>query len=84
MGEPVDHGPDLLDGEEPVVISNEFAVVEVRKVYTRNGERLEIAAPKLGRAIRLDPLELESLTWQEHPFFSQLLRSPLGPAPEDR
>jgi len=78
----MDQDKELLGGDTPVVISNEFAVVNVRKVYTRNGERLEIVAPKLGYAIRLDPLELESLTWQEHAFFSSLLRSPLGPDPE--
>jgi len=80
----MDQDSDLLDGEDPVLISNEFAVVRVRKVYTRNGERLEIVAPKLGHVIRLDPLELESLTWQDHAYFSQLLRSPLGPATEER
>lgn len=60
-------------------ISNEFAVVVLRKIKTRNGERLEISAPKRGFSIQLDPVELECLTWQNHELFSDLLRSPLGP-----
>jgi len=47
--------------EEPIEIANEFAVVNVSKVHTPNGERLEIEAPRRGRLIRLDPLELETI-----------------------
>jgi hypothetical protein len=68
-------GPELR-------LANEFAEVVVRKVATRNGVRLEISAPKLGYGIRLDPLELESLTWQHPDLFSELLRTPTGPEPE--
>lgn len=60
-------------------LSNEFATVNIRKVETRNGERIEIESPKLGHAIRLDPLELESLAWQDHSVFSALLETPFGP-----
>lgn len=52
---------DDLRRDEPVEIANEFAVVRVRKVYTKSGERLEIESPKRGRLIRLDPLELEAI-----------------------
>jgi hypothetical protein len=63
-----------------ITLSNEFTTVQVREVRTRNGARLEIHSPKLGRSVRLDPLELESLTWQDAPrFFSELLRTPYGP-----
>jgi len=65
--------------EVPLRIGNEFAQVEVRKVYTRNGERLEIRSPRLGRAIQLDALVLESLTWQDPAGFSEWLREPFGP-----
>jgi hypothetical protein len=65
-------------GEE-IEIGNEFAFVRVRKVLTRNGERLEIIAPRLGYAIQLDPLELEALSWQTHDSFSRLLSSSGGP-----
>jgi hypothetical protein len=47
--------------EEPIEISNEFALVNVRKVHTPNGERLEIEAPRRSTLIRLDPLELETI-----------------------
>jgi hypothetical protein len=63
-------------------IGNEFSFVRVRKVFTRNGERLEIEAPKMGTTIHLDPMELESLTWQEPSTFSQFLSTPFGPEPE--
>ena len=69
---------DIVGGDEPVQIANEFALVKVRKVYTRNGERLEIEAPKLGLRIRLDALELESLTWQTTETFSKFLETPFG------
>lgn len=66
-------------------ISNEFASVLVSKVNTRNGERLMIESPKLGYWIALDPLELESLTWQETKVFSKFLETPHGPGhPIDR
>ena len=73
---------DQLPGEEPFELANEFAMVTVRKVDTRNGVRLEIVAPRLGRGIQLDPVELETLTWQSHETFSQWLRTPFGPEPE--
>jgi len=65
--------------DEPLTLSNEFTTVQVRKVRTRNGERLEISAPRLGYTILLDPLELESLTWQDVHTFSRLLQTPYGP-----
>lgn len=70
-----------MDGEY-LTLANEFAEVRVRKVDTHNGVRLEIVAPKLGRRILLDPVELESLTWQTPETFSTFLRTPFGPEPE--
>lgn len=69
-----------MDDEE--TLSNEFATVTVQTVDTRNGRRLEIRSPKLGRSIRVDPLELESLTWQDHSVFSEMLEAPFGPEEE--
>lgn len=63
-------------------LGNEFAEVVVKKVYTRNGVRLAIQAPRLGRQIRLCPLELESLTWQPPEVFSEFLETPFGPEAE--
>ena len=48
-------------------------------VETGNGVRLRIESPRLGRAIDLDPLELETLTWQSHDLFTGLLADPYGP-----
>lgn len=62
-----------------IEIANEFALARVRKVHTRNGERLEISAPKQDQKILLDPLELESLTWQTPELFAKLLTTPVGP-----
>jgi hypothetical protein len=71
-----------LPGDEPFELANEYAAVKVRKVYTRNGVRLEIVSPRLGHGIRLDPVELEVLTWQKHELFSELLKTPFGPEGE--
>jgi hypothetical protein len=62
-----------------LTITNEFTSIRVRKVLTRNGELLEVHSAKLGHTIRLDPLELESLTWQAPELFSELLETPYGP-----
>lgn len=59
-------------------LTNEFASVRVRRVQTRNGVRLEISSARLGTAIRLDPVALESLTWQTMETFSRFLREPFG------
>ena len=41
--------------------------------------RLRIQSPRLGRWIDLDPLELETLTWQSHDLFTGFLADPFGP-----
>jgi hypothetical protein len=65
---------------EEMELANEFALVRVRRVHTRNGVRLEIHSPRLGYRIRLDPLELESLTWQTAETFTRFLEEPFGPS----
>lgn len=62
-----------------IVIANEFAEVFLRRVDTRNGMRLEIRSHRLGTAIQIDALELESLTWQSPETFSEFLGTPYGP-----
>lgn len=82
MGGPDSPPPDEHDAEtigEPLLISNEFAEVLVKKVKTGKGVRLEIEAPKKGESIRLDALSLESLTWQDESLFSTFLETPHGP-----
>ena len=72
--------PDRPGGPTaPIQLANEFAAVTVRVVETGNGVRLRIESPRLGRAIDLDPLELEALTWQSHELFTALLADPYGP-----
>lgn len=73
------HAPDDVPAEPALTIANEFTTIRVRKVRTRNGERLEVSSAKLGFSIRLDPLELEALTWQGPELFSGLLHTPYGP-----
>jgi hypothetical protein len=69
----------MNDNGSWLIIGNEFTTIKVRKSQTRNGERLEIFSPRLGHSIRLDPLALESLTWQDQSTFSRLLETPFGP-----
>ena len=55
--------PDDEEVEFQTFVTNEFTSVRVRKVRTRNGERLEIESCRLPHSIRLDALVryLESL-----------------------
>ena len=71
----------LLEGArgDAITIGNEFAEVRVVRVDTRNGSRLLIESPKSGQWVALDPLELESLTWQSTATFSAMIGNPFGP-----
>lgn len=69
----------MNDDHEPVELANEFAAVTLRVVETGNGVRLRIESARLGRSIDLDPLELETLTWQTHDLFTGFLADPFGP-----
>ncbi len=69
--------------DQQIEVGNEFAVVSVRKILTRNGARLEISSPRLGCRIRLDALALESLTWQTMDTFTRFLETPFGPHEQD-
>lgn len=80
--DPAEPDPGDLAAGEYVEIANEFAYVRVRTVHTRNGMRLEITSPRLGRGIRLCPVELETLTWQTPETFSGFLENPYGPDSE--
>lgn len=72
-----------VDGAEPIELVNEFASVRVFKVRTHNGERLRIESERMGLSVDLDPLELESLTWQSPETFSGLLATPVGREGDD-
>ncbi|GCE43951.1 hypothetical protein Rhow_008249 [Rhodococcus wratislaviensis] len=72
------HGGDgAVDAEFTVV--NEFTAVRVRKILTRNGQRLEITSLRLDHHIRLDALALEALSWQNEETISAYLDQPFGP-----
>jgi hypothetical protein len=57
----------------PVVVANEFADVQVRRIRTRNGVRLEIFSPRRGTRVHLDAVELDLLSFQEPEVFSEML-----------
>jgi hypothetical protein len=62
--------------DEYTELSNESAIALVRKVRTRNGVRLEIYSPETDRRVYLDPLLIESLSWQTAETFSDTLQDP--------
>ncbi|TDC86660.1 hypothetical protein [Actinomadura sp. 7K507] len=64
---------------ESLTLINEFSETEVSLVQTRNGVRLLVEAPKSGQWVTLDPLELESLTWQGPATFSAMVGRPFSP-----
>lgn len=66
-----------------IVVSNEFASVAIRKVATRNGERLEIRSLGNERVVRLDAIVLEALTWSDPLEVGKGLETPFGPAPTE-
>lgn len=70
------NGPD-----EEIVIANEFAAVAVRRITTRNGERLQIRSIERGRLIQLDAIALEALTWSSVLEVGRGLETPFGPDP---
>lgn len=74
--------PDDPQDGEAIVVTNEFTSVRVRKIQTRNGERLEISSMRLPHSIRLDAMALESLTWQDVLTIGEGLEHPFGPEQE--
>ncbi len=74
---------DELEIVEELSIVNEFGLARVRKLRTRNGERLEIHSPRFGHTLRLDALALEGLSWQSHETISQYLVNPIGPEDDE-
>lgn len=70
---------EYVESGETVEIVNEFAHSTVTVIHTPKGDRLEIKSPKRGHCIRLDAVELESLSWQDKSIFSEFLEDPHGP-----
>jgi hypothetical protein len=78
------NGPSESGADDAaIVVSNEFAAVRVRKVATRNGERLEIRSLGHDHAIQLDAIALEALTWSTPLEVGRGLEQPLGPDPSE-
>ncbi|MFF0291821.1 hypothetical protein [Streptomyces sp. NPDC005262] len=74
-------GPDkdgIVRHGEWIGIGNEFTGVQLRKVFTRQGERLEIVVPRRGHRILLDAMQLEIVAAQEPEKFSELFAKHLG------
>ena len=68
-----------MGDEDWIEVESEFATVRVRKRRTRNGERLEIAAPLAGTSVELVAIVLEALTWLQPTEFSKPLEHPHAP-----
>jgi hypothetical protein len=63
---------------EWIGIGNEFTGVRLRKVFTLQGERLEIDVPRRGHRVLLDAMQLEIVAAQEPAKFSELFARHLG------
>jgi hypothetical protein len=68
----------IVRESEPFGIGNEFTGVEVRKVWTRQGERLSIFVPRTGKRTLLDAMQLEIVAAQDPERFSELFERELG------
>ncbi|MER5751981.1 hypothetical protein [Streptomyces sp. NPDC002088] len=76
MTRPEDDG--IVRRGDWIGIGNEFSGVRLRKVWTPQGERLEIEVPKRGYRILLDAMQLEIVAAQRPEKFSQLFAVQLG------
>jgi hypothetical protein len=56
-----------------MILSSEFAAVEITRDDSGNGPRLMIRDLHTGQEIYLDPLELASLAWARHEELLPLL-----------
>jgi hypothetical protein len=75
----VDEADDGIVGEAGGFgIANEFTGVKVRKVITRNGERLELSTPKFGHRVLLDAMQLEIISTLTPEKFNELFARNLG------
>ncbi|MFE9319975.1 hypothetical protein ACIHDR_46145 [Nocardia sp. NPDC052278] len=74
--------PGVVEAAEWNGIGNEFTGVQFRKVWTRNGERLQLFVPRTGQSILLDAMALEALAGQSPDFFSHMIAVGFGSADE--
>lgn len=78
-----DDDPTVRPVGEPIGIANEFTGVVVRKVMTRNGERLELTTPKSGYRVLLDAMQLEIISTLTPEKFSELFARRFGSHSDD-
>jgi hypothetical protein len=62
----------VVQAGEVFGIGNEFTGVLVRKVWTKQGERLELSVPKKGYRTLLDAMQLEIVAAQDPSKFTEL------------
>lgn len=68
----------VVETGEWIGIGNEFTGAQVRKVWTRNGERLQVFVPQKGTSILLDAMQLEIIAAQDASQFTRLFERKLG------
>lgn len=79
-GGPRGEGPDVLDDTEPTMqIGNEYTTIRIRAHETAHGPVVSLRSPKLEYQCWLGAAELDALARKPMGFFSELLRTPLGP-----
>lgn len=64
-----------LKREQVTEVADDHTSVRISKVLSRCGARLEIDSRRTGATVRLDSLELESLSWQNRDTFRTLVES---------
>ena len=73
----------IVDTEAYFGIGNEFTGAHIRKVRTRQGERLEVFIPKNNTRILLDAMQLEILAEQDAELFTRLIAAKLDQQGDD-
>jgi hypothetical protein len=68
----------IVEAGEWFGIGNEFTGVNARKVFTRNGERLQLQVPAKNYDVLLDAMQLEIIAAQDPEQFSWLFQRKLG------
>jgi hypothetical protein len=68
----------VISAGENFGVANEFTGVQIRKVWTRQGERLELVVPKRDYRILLDAMQLEIIAAQDPEKFTDLFARHLG------
>jgi hypothetical protein len=78
-GQPHEGGPDAFDDEPTMQIGNEYTTIRIRAHETADGPVISLRSPKLEYQCWLGAAELDAIARKPMSFFSDLLRTPLGP-----